>query len=278
MVVGISLKYKEGVKMRTVIYYFSGTGNSLAVAKGLAKSLEGVVELHPIAGYVRKQSVEIDGDLVGIVFPVYFLSIPDLVRTFLKKLTFKSDPYIFAAATCNAQPGHSLYSVKRMLELKGKSLAAGFSIDMPGNAIVGKVDMTSPPEAQKERLTKAEAKLPKIVQAISERRYDVIEGNNNFTTYVQSLLMKTFIRRFYRPAKRFQVAGNCNHCGVCAMVCPLKNISLDLEQRPIWGSRCETCLACFHWCPERAINMEKDTIGKARYHHPEVTIEEMVIP
>lgn len=114
--------------MKTVIYYFSGTGNSLAVAKELAKALEGVVELLPIIGCEEKQGVEIDADLLGLVFPVYFFSTPNIVRAFLKKLVFKSEPYIFAMVTCNAQPGHSLYSLKRILKLKGESLAAGFTI------------------------------------------------------------------------------------------------------------------------------------------------------
>lgn len=264
--------------MKTVIYYFSGTGNSLAVAKGLAKGLKGGVELLPIAGCDKKKSVEIDADRLGIVFPVYCLSIPDIVRTFLRKFVFKSEPYIFSVATCNAQPGHSLYSLKRMLKHKGKSLAAGFSIDMPGNAIVGEVDMTNPPEVQKDRLINAETRILEIVWAITERRYGVIEGCNTSITYAQSILMNAFLKYLYRPAKRFQVERNCNHCGVCVKVCPLKNINLDLEQRPIWGSRCEVCLACFHWCPKQAINIEEHTIGKIRYHHPEITIEEMMVP
>ncbi len=263
--------------MKTIIFYHSGTGNSLAIAKGLAKGLEGAVELVTIARCNEQQTVEVDGDVLGIVFPVQFLSIPDIIRTFLRKLVFKSEPYIFAVATCNAQPGHSLYSIKQMFNLKGKTLATGFAIDMPGNAIVGKVDMTNPLEVQKARLIKAESKLSEIVQAVTERRYGVIEGCNTPNTYVQSILMKAFVKYLYRPVKRFRVESNCNHCGVCTRVCPLKNINLDSEQRPIWGSRCEICMACFHWCPQQAINMEQDTIGKLRYHHPGITIEEIVI-
>lgn len=263
--------------MKTIIYYFSGTGNSLAVAKGLAKALEGLVELLPITGYEEEQCVEIDTDLLGLVFPVYFFSTPDIVKVFLKKLVFKSDPYIFAVATCNAQPGHSLYSLKRMLKLKGKLLAAGFTIDMPGNAIVGKVDMTNPPEVQKDRLIKAKTKLSKIVKVITERRSGVIEGCNNLKTKVQSILLKAFLKNLYRPAKRFYAESNCNHCGTCVKVCPLNNINLDLGKRPIWGSHCEVCLACFHWCPQQAINIEKYTIGKKRFHNPEITIEEMMV-
>ena len=263
--------------MKTVIYNFSGTGNSLAVAKGLAKALEGVVELLPIIGFEEEQCVEIDADLLGFVFPVYFLSIPDIARAFLKKLVFKSEPYIFAVVTCNAQPGHSLYSIKRLLKLKGKSLAVGLAIDMPGNAIVGKVDMTNPPETQKDRLIKAKTRLSKIIKAITERRSGIIEGSNSLKANVQSILMKALLKNLYRPAKRFYAESNCNHCGICIKVCPLKNINLDPGERPIWGSHCEICLACFHWCPQQAINIEKYTIGKKRFHHPEITIEEMMV-
>ncbi len=263
--------------MKTVIYYFSGTGNSLAVAKRLAENLEDVVELLPIAGCEKEQRVAIDADMLGLVFPVYFLTIPEIIRKFLKKLEFRTEPYIFTVVTCNSQPGYSLYSVKRILQKKGKSLALGFAVDMPGNGIIGKVDLTNPLEVQKERLANAPTKLLIVIQKIKERQYGVIEGGNSFKMHMLSFLMHFYKKYLYPPAKHFRVLNHCTRCGICVQVCPLKNIDKDVEHKPIWGERCESCLACFHWCPVQAINMEEDTVGKKRYHHPEISIEEMFL-
>lgn len=263
--------------MKTVIYYFSGTGNSLAVAKALAKNLDGMVDLLPIAGSEKEQSVEINGDLLGLVFPVYFLSMPDIVRCFLKKLKFKSNPYIFAVTTCNGQSGNSLYSLDKLLKNKGKSLAAGFDLIMPGNALIGKVDKTNPPEVQKTRLDNVTRKLSLVAETIKERRNGIIEGSNSQKTYIRKFLLTALIKNLYRPSKRFLVLDNCNHCGTCVRICPTQNINLNQERKPVWGEHCELCLACLHWCPQKAINLEAHTIGKIRYHHPEVTADELFI-
>jgi Pyruvate/2-oxoacid:ferredoxin oxidoreductase delta subunit/flavodoxin len=263
--------------MKSLIYYFSGTGNSLAVARRLAENLGGGVELRPIAGCQNEQSVEVDADLVGLVFPVYFLAVPEIVREFVRKIKFKTDAYIFAVATCNAEPGYSLYSLEKMLGRKGKSLALGFEMVMPGNGIFGKIDKTSPPQVQEERLNNAKAKVLIMGEAIKVRRRGIMEGNNALKKYVASFLMKFYIKHIYRPEKRFRVQNNCTHCRTCQRICPLKNISMDGEGKPVWGKHCAHCLACFHWCPKQAINMDADTIGKRRYHHPAMTVEDMTV-
>ena len=217
--------------MKTVIYYFSGTGNSLAAAKRLAQGLEGAVDLLPMVGWEKAQRVAFDGDLLGLVFPVYFLTVPDVVRSFLRKLVFQSDPYIFAVATCNAQPGHSLYSLKRLLGRKGQPLAAGFAIDMPGNAVIGKVDRTNPPEVQEARLANAVPKLAQIVRSVRERQDGVLEGCNAATMHIQSSLMNGFMKYLYRPSRRFRVLGYCSHCGVCARICPSRNIKIGVAEK-----------------------------------------------
>ena len=38
----------------------------------------------------------------------------------------------------------------------------------------------------------------------------------------------------------------------------------------------EQCLACIQWCPQEAIQFGKKTPRYKRYHHPEVTVREML--
>ncbi|HEX3048635.1 MAG TPA: EFR1 family ferrodoxin [Bacillota bacterium] len=261
--------------MKTTLYYFSGTGNSLAVAKELAENLPETVNLLPIPKYERGKRTEVDGDILGVVFPCYFQSIPDTVRSFLRNLEFSSNPYIFSVVTCNGQPGHSLYTIRRMLKRKNRSLAAGFAVDMPGNALFG-VDYTNTPEVQRERLANAKIKIPLIAQAIRERNSGVIAGKQFPGTYLRGMLFRTAVKYFYRPSKRFWVQNQCTHCGACAQVCPQKNITMARERGPVWGGDCALCLACFHWCPRQAIQMSEYTIGKTRYQHPEISHDEMM--
>ncbi|MBN1673737.1 MAG: hypothetical protein JXR37_22005 [Kiritimatiellae bacterium] len=48
------------------------------------------------------------------------------------------------------------------------------------------------------------------------------------------------------------------------------------NEKPSWLHRCEQCLACLHWCPQEAIQVGKKTVGRARYHHPDVRARDLM--
>ncbi len=83
--------------MSTEIYYFSGTGNSLAVARDIARKTNG--KLIPIPSIMDKERIKTDADVIGIVFPVYYEpygGVPLIVRRFVRKLEGIGSKYIFA--------------------------------------------------------------------------------------------------------------------------------------------------------------------------------------
>ena len=84
--------------MSTEIYYFSGTGNSLHVAKELQKKIP-ETELIPIVSLLNNDIIKSSAKTVGIVFPVHALTIPIAVKKFLIKIDLNSAEYIFAIAT-----------------------------------------------------------------------------------------------------------------------------------------------------------------------------------
>jgi Fe-S-cluster-containing hydrogenase component 2 len=47
-----------------------------------------------------------------------------------------------------------------------------------------------------------------------------------------------------------------------------------VEGRPVWQHHCETCYACYAWCPNGAIcgNIVAYNEG---YHHPKVQLSDM---
>ena len=54
--------------MGTEIYYFSGTGNSLVVAKDVAEKNNG--KLVSIPSLMNKKSIKTEADVIGFVFPI----------------------------------------------------------------------------------------------------------------------------------------------------------------------------------------------------------------
>ena len=90
--------------MKTKIYYFTGTGNSLFIAKEIASKLENA-EILPIPKALNEES-DISGDKIGIIAPVYMYRFPHAVIRFAQKI--KSAAYVFAVANNAGAPGKSL--------------------------------------------------------------------------------------------------------------------------------------------------------------------------
>jgi len=67
----------------------------------------------------------------------------------------------------------------------------------------------------------------------------------------------------------------CNGCGICAQICPVSNVEI-VDDKPVWHHRCEQCFACLQWCPQDAVQFGGGTAERARYHHPDVTVGDMV--
>jgi flavodoxin len=72
--------YGGGFLMRTIICYYTGTGNALALAKELKGALGDDTQLIRVTDYQNGANIELDADTVGFVFPVYFLSLPAIVK------------------------------------------------------------------------------------------------------------------------------------------------------------------------------------------------------
>lgn len=64
--------------MKTGIYYFSATGNSLTTAKLLAASLDGQCDVISLAALHNKQDIEVDYERVGFVLILDIEDIPEM--------------------------------------------------------------------------------------------------------------------------------------------------------------------------------------------------------
>jgi len=121
--------------MNLEIYYFSGTGNSLVVARDIAEKMGG--NLIAIPSLMDKKNITTDADMIGIVFPVYYLgtvNIPLVVQRFVMKLDEISTKYIFAVCTFGGGAGSTLTILDEQLKKRGGQLASGFGVQMPQNA------------------------------------------------------------------------------------------------------------------------------------------------
>lgn len=261
--------------MKSIIYYFTGTGNSLAVAKKIAAAL-GDCELVPIVSLMETYGKIVPAaERVGIVCPVYFSGLPLMVASFAARLDPAGVPYVFAVIT---HGGGGMSAALRQLDAlllkrQGRGLDAGFGVTMPGNYIL----MYESPEGkeQEEILAKADAEIAVITGPISkcERRK---LPSSMVSRALYTLLYPWFKSHVHTDDKKFSVTDKCTSCGICVAVCPAKNIEL-VRGKPVWKHHCELCCGCIHNCPVEAIQAGARTEKWLRYRNPEITVAELKV-
>jgi len=250
------------------IFYFSGTGNSLAISKKLNDALPEQYKIISIPSVIG-QEVTVSAGIVGFVFPVYFHDAPDIVKKFIQSIKFISSPFIFAIATCNAEPGRSLYAIENILKQKSEILSLGKAIDMPGNAITTQIDV------ENKRLIDSIGEIHEIAGHIQKKSKMRLDGSNSVKEHIHSTVMGFLGKHIEFSPKRFKLTDLCSGCGVCKKICPVYNVELT-QNRPVWKRSCVCCLACFHWCPKEAIYMNNFFIkDRRKYQHPEIAMYEM---
>jgi ferredoxin/flavodoxin len=258
----------------TEIYYFSGTGNSLVVARDITEKLGG--KLKSIPAVMDQESIKIDADALGIVTPAYYMRMPRIVEGFVGKLTDLQSKYIFAIVTVGGIAGGILDRLSEAISLRGGSLAAGFVVRMPANYI----DSADAPSLflQKHMFRKWERKVDRIADHVVHRKSGRMEKFNPLMTLLFSKSIdKAYLAGELAPDvdKNFWVDDKCNGCGICFKICPVGNIEM-VDDRPVWQHHCEKCLACIQWCPKEAIQFKDATLKRKRYHHPQVKLSDML--
>ncbi len=118
--------------MKTVIFYYTGTGNSLWSARLLAEKL-GDATLCPMKDADALAAG--DAEAVGFVFPVHVWGIPVPVVQFMERLSLRPRVYLFALAVNAGQVSRTLVQLRGLLAGRGLKLAAGYSIVLPSNYI-----------------------------------------------------------------------------------------------------------------------------------------------
>jgi len=254
-------------RLKNKIFYFTGTGNSLMVARAIGKAL-GNTEVSSVTKIQEEQGIY---DIVGFVFPVYWGGLPQRLLSSITHLKNIRADYIFAIETHAGGPGRALPQLKEELQKIGLDLSAGFLLRMPSNYIVGYVAPSD--QSIKRNLGNADEAILEFLELIRNR--SVILPSSIFSSFSGMHTSYTqFLARVSRSDESFWVDDNCTACEICARICPSQHIEMK-ENRPTWMHNCELCLACINWCPERAIQYGSGTETRGRYTNPRITVQDM---
>lgn len=268
-----------------MIYYFSGTGNSLAIAKELGRLLvEPVVPIRP-----RDTSHLLVRDAVcTIVTPIHNYDIPPAVKSFIARLWVpEGNPYFAVIINYGGLLGNGPASAQRAFEQQQLTLAYNQSVVVPDNAgpiIRRPYDLSS--------LATLAQRLAVIADDIRQRKTQGCE-----IAYSRFIALKTKGAEMFlnSPATKLHVQKSlCIGCERCVKLCPVDNVkateveatintitgtldttAVKTTKRITFDNRCIHCLACVQWCPVGAIRMGYISFTNRQYTNPTVRPEEL---
>ena len=250
---------------KSVVFWFSGTGNSLYAAKRISEAVGGV-PLVRITDASPDEPAGGTGAKVGFVFPSYYGNLPRAVRAFAEKVRIEPGSYVFTVVTMGGMGQGSVWALDSLLKKRGITLNYGRCVLMNGNYIVnydpaGAVSKVSNP-------VKIDSKIDACAADIAAGKHSVKK-----IPFIASNLYKNI----EALDAGFITGEKCTGCGQCEKLCPVRNIRVE-NGRPRWLHHCEHCVSCINLCPVKAIDYGEQTKTRGRYINPHIKIEELINP
>lgn len=254
---------------KSIIFYFTGTGNSLKVAKDIQRIIGEECELVLIPSY-KKDIVPSGYDRIGFIHPTYSGAPPLCVQRFVQNMDFSKnkDAYYFEVATYGGTSGNSFYYMSEMLTKKGISLKAVYGIGMNGNYIAA----YNPWDIKEKKKIKIQENIHNIAEKIVNKEESKIPKCKNL---IFDAMNKHMMPKYPEKDKAFNVSEDCIGCQICSKVCSVGNIKM-IDGKPVFNHHCEQCMACIHACPKQALNYKNVTKKRNRYRNSEITLNELM--
>ena len=243
-----------------MIFYFTGTGNSLYASVKLADEGEEIISVVDALRDKAFHYVLKENEKLGFVFPVYFYTVSDPVLELVRNLQVENAGFVYAVIPCGASIGAAGGFLGHELHRRGIELQRVDALVVPDGALIF-YDIDSP-EKMERQLETAAQKLELIKREIdrhvgNEIRGSAAAGKANLLAYHACM-----------GTKPFHVDDTCISCGRCAANCPAEAISME-NGRPVWAKKkCLKCCGCINRCPVSAIQYGKKTAARDRWVNP----------
>lgn len=278
---------KNFITKSVILYYFSGTGNTEYVAKlafnafteaGFSARLAEITDYDHAKN--RDYSCE-NYDLAGLFYPIHAFNAPKKVNEWTKLGYLKNKPFFIIKTSreaLSANDASSLLSVKN-LKAYGCEFLGEKHILMPYN-----IHFRHDDSLVKQMLLTAQTATPEFIKKILQGKKFAL--NPAFHARLAAATLRPIEQNGASLIGRALKAGdNCTACGLCAKICPNKNISMITDEskrnRPFFGKECMICMRCVMNCPQKAIKITRYLRGWevcGRYDFKKILEDEKTSP
>jgi ferredoxin len=231
-------------------FYYSGTGNTLLIVNEMTKTFseKGIqVNLHKIE---RTDPKKIDtGKTIGLAFPVAFQSTFPFVWSFLNDLPQANGTPVFMIDTMMTFSGAIVGPLKKILTEKGYTCIGACEIVMPNNWLPKKIDEDKNNATINNGLENARKYAQELIDGKASWNRIPFLSKGLYHICCNDFIMKRISMAVGR--KIMVDKEKCIKCGLCARLCPVKNI--EMKEYPVWHNTCEVCTRCLNFCPVNAV-------------------------
>lgn len=239
--------------MKTLICYFSGTGNTKKIVDLYKKAFEENncdVTLYKIESKKFEYDIK-NYDFVGIAYPIHAFNAPEMIVDFAKSLPKQNIKQKYFIIKTSGEPlklnNISSIKTKKILKKKNMILTNEYHYVMPYNIIFRHSD---------EMAYKMFETAKKLVPI------DCNEIINHIPAKINNFFMGSFLAWIFRieywgakfNGKKYKVNDKCVHCNKCVNSCPTNNIKIE-NGKFIFGKKCIMCMRCSFMCPTNAIKI-----------------------
>lgn len=248
-----------------MVFYFSATGNSMYVARQIEEKPVSIPQV------IHNDSQEYTAEAIGVVAPVYGHELPPMVKEFLKKAKFKTD-YFYMVLTYGNRHGGAAELAKQFCDTCDIKVNYINVLVMVDNWLPG-FDM----DKQKKIDKHVDENLKKILMDLSAHKNRIAE-----VTETDRAAHREFLGRMsHMPEDAWQhllkVTDACVGCGICEKVCPSASIKVVDGKAVHIPGNCQTCLACAHACPQKAIGLTVPEVNPdARYRNEHISLQDII--
>lgn len=233
------------------IYVFSGTGNTLSIAKKIAEVFNAKnisAKVHRIEA-TNPKNIDFSST-IGIGFTVACWNTYPMVKKWLKALPMANGTEVFLFDSMGDSSFKMIAFIAKELENKGYKIIGSKEFKMPNNFLLV--------ESEEKKLKKLNITMPlveKFAEDILAGKADTVKGSfiDSLLFIFTSFVVSTWNWKLSQKMITFKIDKQlCTKCNLCADICPKNNITMN--DFPVFNNKCEMCLRCISYCPVKAIS------------------------
>lgn len=233
--------------------YLSGTGNTKYCIEQLLSLLDQSARAIPLESDDIIKEIENNNTII-LAYPTQYSNAPYMVRDFIcqNKQLWKGKK-VLCMATMGAFSGDGAGCTARLLKKFGAVILGGVHIKMPDSVCDSKL-LKKNIEENKRIVAQANKKIVLVAQQIKQGKYP--KDGITFIAHMIGLFGQRlwFYKKTVGYTNKVKINTDCVGCGLCASLCPMKNISIK-DGKAVFENRCTMCYRCVSQCPKKAITL-----------------------